>query len=160
METFSERLHEHGSQSAQGGWFETLEQLEHDLNDLVDAFALLGIKRCTQCRKFFRSTEPGALFDSGELICFSCVPKWWRSLSETLRVDDRERIEAKLSSWLRKYHNAEVLKEERGKSVDAGEHAFEIVVHCTECQGSGKLLEGERCRFCNGLGTVRIVVPK
>jgi len=139
---------------------ETLGNLEHDVNDVVDALALLGIKRCSQCRKFFRWSEPGALFDHGALVCYVCVADWWQTLSEQISVLEREKAEAKLSSWLRKYHNAEVIREDRQKSANAAPTEFEIVVHCTECRGSGKLLEGERCRFCNGFGTVRVAVPK
>ena len=43
--------------------FETMVRVEHDLRDVIDALALLGIKRCSQCRQFFRSADPGALFD-------------------------------------------------------------------------------------------------
>lgn len=139
---------------------ETLAQIQRDVNDLVGAFALLGIQRCRQCRHFFRSSEPGALFDYGELVCYSCVPGWWHSVSGQLPISERERLEGKLSSWLRKYHRAEVVKEERGKLHDVRPEHFQIVVRCGECLGSGKLLEGERCRFCNGLGTVRLVVPE
>ncbi len=46
------------------------------------------------------------------------------------------------------------------RSRDFGNAEFQIVAKCVECAGSGKLMEGERCRFCNELGTVRIVVPK
>jgi len=139
---------------------ETLKHIEQDLNDVVRALALLGVQRCRQCRQFFRSSEPGALFDYGDLVCFACVPNWWPSISGQLRIAEREKLEGKLSSWLRKYHRAEVVKEERGKLHDVRPEHFQIVVRCGECLGSGKLLEGERCRFCNGLGTVRLVVPE
>jgi hypothetical protein len=77
-----------------------------------------------------------------------------------LGIVDRERIEVKLASWLRKHHRAEIVKETPSKDSDANEAAFQIIVPMCSMLGSGKLLEGERCRFCNGLGTVRIVVPK
>jgi hypothetical protein len=77
-----------------------------------------------------------------------------------LGTTERERIESKLASWLRKYHRAEVVKETPGKELDAPKAVFQIVARCAECAGSGKLMEGERCRFCNGFGTVRIVVPQ
>jgi hypothetical protein len=145
---------------AEGSLFETVARVEHDMNDLIDAVALLGVKRCSQCRQFFRSSDPGALFDCGQLVCFACIPEWWSSLSARLGVTDRERTEGKLASWLRKYHRAEVVKETPGKATAPTDAAFQIVVKCGECAGSGKLLEGERCRFCVGFGTVRIVVPK
>jgi len=145
---------------AEDSLFGTLTRVEHDLNDLIEALALLGVKRCSQCRKFFRSSDPGVLFDCGQLVCYGCIPDWWPSLSNRLGVTDRERIEGKLASWLRKYHQAGVVKATPGTVSDTTSAAFHFVVKCAECAGSGKLMEGERCRFCNGLGTVRIVVPK
>ena len=145
---------------AEDSSFATMTRVEHDLNDFIDALALLGVKRCSQCRKFFRSADPGALFDCGQLVCYRCIPDWWSSLSMRLGVADRERIEGKLASWLRKYHRAEVVKATPGTVPDTTNAEFQLVAKCVECAGSGKLMEGERCRFCNGLGTVRIVVPK
>ena len=145
---------------AEDSLFATMTRVEHDLNDLIDALALLGVKRCSQCRKFFRCTDPGALFDCGPLVCYGCTPDWWSSQSMRLGITDRERIEGKLATWLRKYHRAEVVKETPGKVFDTTNTEFQLVAKCVECAGSGKLMEGERCRFCNGLGTVRIVVPK
>jgi hypothetical protein len=136
----------------------TLSRIEHDLHDLIDGLALLGVKRCSQCKQFFRSADPGALFDYGKLVCFGCIPEWWSSQSGQLSVTNREEIEAKLAAWLRKYHRAEVMKEAPEKLPASTE--FQIVTTCRECRGSGKLLEGERCRFCSGLGTVWIVVSK
>lgn len=145
---------------AEDSLLQAVEHMEHDLNDIVAAFALLGIKRCSECRQFFLSSEAGALFDCGQLICYACIPGWWHSLSAQLSVADREKVEGKLSSWLRKYHGAEVVKQQKGKEYDQiAPGQFHIVVQCTECGGSGKLLEGERCRFCNGFGTVRLVMP-
>jgi len=148
------------TRSAEASLFETLSHVEHDLNDVIAALALLGVKRCSQCKQFFRSSEPGTLFDYGQFVCYECVSTWWPKLSAQLNVVDREKIEGKLSSWLRKYHRAEVVKEIPGKVADTTNAEFQIVAKCLECSGSGKLMEGERCRFCNGLGTVRIVVPK
>ena len=145
---------------AENALSETLSRIEHDLNDVIGALVLLGVKRCSQCRQFFRSSEPGMLFDFGKLVCYECVPTWWPPLSAQLNVEEREKIEGKLSAWLRKYHRAEVVKETPGKVPDTRDTEFQIAAKCMECGGSGKLMEGERCRFCNGFGTVRIVVPK
>jgi hypothetical protein len=136
--------------------FGTLSRIEHDLHDLVDGLALLGVKRCSQCKRFFHSSDPGALFDYGKLVCFGCIPEWWTVQSGQLSVASREELGGKLASWLRKHHRAEVMKEAPEKS-DA---ALQVVTTCRECRGSGKLLEGERCRFCGGLGTVWIVVRR
>ncbi len=46
---------------------------------------------------------------------------------------DRERIEAKLASWLRKHHRAEVVKEIPGKVPDTSDAQFQIVARCAEC---------------------------
>jgi len=140
--------------------FETLSRVERDLNDLIGGLALLGVKRCSQCRQFFRSTDPGALFECDQIVCYECIPNWWSSMSMRLGVAERERIEGKLASWLRKYHRAEVVKVTPGNMPETTNAEFQIAAKCVECAGSGKLMEGERCRFCNGLGTVRIVVPK
>lgn len=140
--------------------FQSVSRVEHDVDDLIGALALLGVKRCSQCRQFFRSSEPGALFDCGQIVCYKCIPDWWSSSSQRLGVTDRERTEGKLASWLRKYHSAEIVKETHGKAPDANNIEFQMTSKCLECSGSGKLMEGERCRFCNGAGTVRIVVPK
>lgn len=143
--------------------FVNLARIERDLNDVVEALALLGVKRCVQCRKFLRSSDPGALFDCGQfgqVVCYDCIPVWWSAQSMRLGVADRERIEGKLATWLRKHHRAEVVKSSAGAAPDTSNAEFQIVAKCVECAGSGKLMEGERCRFCNGLGTVRIVVPK
>jgi hypothetical protein len=145
---------------AENALFETLSRIESDLNDIIGALALLGVRRCSHCKQFFRSADPGALFDCGQLVCYSCIPVWWPSQSMRLGVADRERTEAKLASWLRKYHRAEVVKMTPGKLPDTTDAEFQLVAKCLECAGSGKLMEGERCRFCNGLGTVRIVVPR
>jgi hypothetical protein len=145
---------------AENSLFETVSRVERDLNDMMGALALLGVKRCSQCRQFFRGDDPGALFGNGQLVCYGCVPNWWSSVSVRLGIIDREQTEAKLATWLRKYHRAEIVKEAPGTVIDPGNAQFQMIAKCLECAGSGKLLEGERCRFCNGAGTVRIVVPK
>jgi predicted Zn-ribbon and HTH transcriptional regulator len=145
---------------AENSVFENLSRVERDLNDVMGALALLGVKRCSQCRHFYRSADPGELIDCGEIVCYGCVPIWWPSQSGRLGIADRERTEGKLASWLRKYHRAEVRKMTPGKAPDDTDAEFQMVAKCLECAGSGKLMEGERCRFCNGLGTVRIVVAK
>jgi hypothetical protein len=150
---------ETGGDSAHALPFETLARLQNDLNEVIKALSLLGVKRCCQCQQFFRSSEPGVLFDCGKLVCYTCLPQWWRTMSEQLRVDEREKLEAKLASFLRKHHGAEIVKQEIGKVLAPLPQQFQIVVRCKECVGSGKVLEGERCRFCNGFGTLRVVTP-
>jgi hypothetical protein len=144
---------------ADSSLFEVVSRIEHDVNDLIGGLALLGVKRCSRCRQFFRSAEPGALFDCGQIVCYKCVPDWWSSCSTRMQVADREQTEGKLALWLRKYHRGEVVKETPGK-VPNTTIEFQMIAKCLECAGSGKLMEGERCRFCNGTGTVRIVVSR
>jgi formylmethanofuran dehydrogenase subunit E len=162
METALERKHSDNERLDRSpeGMLEKLAQTQRDLNDVIEALALLGIKRCSQCKHFFNSSDPGALFGNGQLVCYSCVPEWWSSYSGQLGVAEREKAETKLSSWLRKHHGAQIVKEERGRTPEANPLEFKVVVHCSECGGSGKLLQGERCRFCNGFGTVWIVAPR
>ena|ERR1700675_1081436 len=146
--------------STENPLFATLARIEHDLNDLIGALSLLGVKRCSQCRQFLRCADLGALFECDQIVCYDCIPVWWSSMSTRLSVADRERIEAKLASWLRKHHHGVVVKVTPGSMPDTTNAEFQIAAKCLECAGSGKLMEGERCRFCNGLGSVRIVVPK
>lgn len=61
--------------------FETMVRMQHDLSDVIAALALLGVKRCSQCKQFFRSADPGALFENGQTVCYPCVPEWWSSRS-------------------------------------------------------------------------------
>ena len=139
--------------------FPDLSQMQHDLQDLTDALALLGVKRCSECKKFFRCSDQGALFDCGKIVCFSCVPGWWQKASQRFSREDRDRIAAQLSSWLRKYHGAQIVKHDTEPAPQANDSQFQMIVCCRECLGSGKLLEGERCRFCNGFKSVTVVVP-
>jgi predicted Zn-ribbon and HTH transcriptional regulator len=160
QELRNELAHGDSPDPAENSLFETLSRVQRDLNDVMGALALLGVKRCSQCRQFFRSADPGGLFECGETVCYGCIPIWWPAQSVRLGIADRERTEGKLASWLRKYHHAEVVKMTPGKPLDDTYAEFQMVAKCLECAGSGKLMEGERCRFCNGLGTVRIVVAK
>lgn len=146
-------------QTPDSSLFPDFSQIQHDLRDLTDALALLGIKRCSVCHKFFRCSDQGALFDCGKIICFGCVPAWWREMSAHFNSAERDQIATQLSSWLRKYHGAEVVKQKTEQGPEPNSSHFQIVVRCRECLGSGKLLEGERCRFCNGFKTVSVVVP-
>jgi hypothetical protein len=139
--------------------YEVVARMENDINDLIGALAVLGVERCSKCKQFFRKSDPGAVFDCGSLICYECVPDWWSAAAGQLGAEEHRKLEGKLGLWLRRYHQAEVIRQSR-KSSDTRELKFELVTRCLECQGSGKILDGERCRFCDGGGTVRIAVPK
>jgi len=88
-----------------------LARQQFDLDRLKEAFGLLGITACSRCKKFYRRTDPGALFDAGELVCYGCIHQWWPQRSLQLSTKDRENLEAKLVFWLRDYHQAETFKD-------------------------------------------------
>ena len=132
---------------------------QDDIQAVIDGLALLGLKRCSRCGRFYRAGDPGALFDGGEFVCYGCIPVWWSRQSPELPVAEREKLEGKLATWLRKHHQARVVKDP-AKLPDPERCEMRIAIRCVECAGTGKLLEGERCRFCNGLGIVFVVVLK
>src|ERR1700733_9388619 len=78
-------------------------RIEQDLNDLIRALGLLGVKRCSQCRQFVRSSETGEFFDRGQLVCYPCITSAWSNVTQQLDIAERERVEGKLASWLRKH---------------------------------------------------------
>ncbi len=139
---------------------EILARVEHNLNDLAQGLSLLGLKRCSWCKRFLRSSDPGALFGGdGELVCFGCVPAWWPSRREQLSCEDRKKIEGNLVFWLRSFHNAHLVKDSR-KTSENQPVKFELVASCLECRGTGTLMGDRRCRYCDGPGAVRVVVPE
>lgn len=139
---------------------EILEGVERNLTDLVQGLSLLGVKRCSHCKQFFRASDRGRLFGSnGELVCFECIPAWWPSRRQQLSCEDRQKTETDLVYWLRSFHNARSYPNSR-KSPDSQFVKFELTASCLECHGTGMHFEDKRCRYCSGPGTVRIVVPK
>jgi hypothetical protein len=76
---------------------EILSRQQLELNRLKDALSLLGINDCGWCKKFFRRTDAGALFDAGgELICYGDIPQWWPQRRTQLAGKERENLEGKL----------------------------------------------------------------
>jgi len=138
---------------------EIVSRHQLDLDRLKDAFGLLGISPCSWCKKFFRRTDPGALFDVGELVCYGCVRDWWQQRCAQLSTKDRSVLESKLVFWLRDHHHAELFKDP-AKLPDSSLQELNIVATCLECRGTGKLLGQERCRYCDGRGTVWVIVPR
>src|SRR5271165_3285596 len=134
---------------------ETLARIERDLSLLQEALPLVGLKRCSQCGKFFRSSEPGALFDGGEPVCLECVEEWWVQRRQQLCVKDREVLERRLLSWLVNHHDAKLTLE----PTQAAAGSMQIVAGCVQCDGAGTV-GGRRCSACGGRGTVWLVVPK
>jgi hypothetical protein len=131
-------------------------QLQRDLEHLTTGVALLGIKRCCWCKRFLRTADPGLLFDAGPAVCFACIPAWWPSHSSELTLKQREVLEYELKNWLVRCHHAEVIRSLEKLPKDPAPR-LQIVVSCYECNASGNI-SGERCRFCDGCGTLWIVV--
>jgi hypothetical protein len=140
---------------------ELLSRQQLDLDRLKEAFGLLGISSCSQCKKFFRRSDPGALFDAGggDLICYGDIHEWWPQRSAQLGTKDRETLEGKLVFWLRDFHHAETFKDP-AKLPDSSLQDLHIVATCLECHGTGKSLGQDHCRFCDDRGTVWVIVPK
>ncbi len=143
---------------------EMLSRQQAEIDRLKDALAMLGVAQCSWCKKYFRRTEPGALFDGGELVCYSCIPQWWPQRREQLSGSaatskDRDDLEGKLVFWLRQFHKAESFKDP-AKLPDCSQQELCLEARCLECRGSGTSMGDERCRFCEGRGSVWIVVPR
>jgi hypothetical protein len=136
----------------------TLARMERELELLRQGLSLLDIKPCSPCRRFFRA-EPGALFDAGyELVCFGCIPNWWPQRSPQLSARDRQLMEYRLVRWLLAHHHAHVIHQAEKLPPDQPQE-FRLVTDCEECEGTGTLV-GSRCHYCNGRGTLWVVIPK
>jgi hypothetical protein len=139
---------------------EVLANHQLSLALLKDALGLLGVSDCFLCRKFFRRTDSGALFDAGgELVCYRCIPEWWPQRCAQLTSKERENLEGKLVFWLREHHNAELFKDP-AKLPETSLQELHIVATCLECHGTGKSLGQDHCRFCEDRGTVWVIVSK
>jgi hypothetical protein len=127
-----------------------------DLERMKDALGLLGVSACSCCRKFLRR-DPGTLFDAGELVCYSCIREWWPPRCAQLNGKERENLEGKLVFWLRDHHRAELYKDP-AKLPDDALQELHLVANCLECHGTGKSMGQERCRYCEGRGTVWVII--
>jgi hypothetical protein len=137
---------------------DTLARIERDLDHLRQGLGLLGVKPCAWCKKFFRLSDAGALFDCGDLACcYGCIHEWWSHQSGELSLKDRKIVEHKLVRWLMAHHNAHIIHQ-LGKIPEDSLQARRIVADCLECAGTGILLGG-RCHHCNGAGTAWVVLP-
>ncbi len=133
-----------------------MARLERDLERLTTGVRLLGIKSCSWCNKYFRCSDSVTLFDPGTPVCYSCVLEWWHHQCNQLSVQERENIERALKIWLLRYHHAEVIKNPQKMPKDPPPQ-LPIVVSCNECHASG-FVANTRCGYCDGRGTVWIVV--
>lgn len=134
-----------------------IARLTKELQHLKNGVRLLGLEQCGCCRKYFLSSDGKALFDAGELVCYKCLQNWWQQRESTLSIEERQAIEHKLARWLVAYHNARIIREAR-KLPRAEMLEIKLAVACEPCNGTGKLDEGDRCRNCDGRGTVWVVV--
>jgi hypothetical protein len=144
------------AEDSESGIPDKLARMERELEHLSGGLGLLGIKPCTWCRKFFRFSDPGALFECDQLVCYGCLHDWWLHRSPELGVKDRQAIEHKLMRWLVSHHDATVTPQT--KSLPEPEpHELRIVAACQECDATGTQ-GGSRCHFCGGAGTLWVVV--
>jgi hypothetical protein len=130
-----------------------------EIERMREAFALLGVNPCAWCNKYVRRSDPGAMFDAGELICYACIREWWPQRSTQLSGKEHENLEGKLVFWLRDYHRAETFKDP-DKLPESSLQELNIVANCLECHGTGKSLGEDSCRFCDGRGTVWVIVSR
>ena len=130
-----------------------------ELERMKEALGLLGVSACCRCKTFLRRSDPGVLFDAGELVCYECIHEWWPLRSVQLSTKDRENLEGKLVFWLRDQHHAELFKD-AAKLPESSLQELHIVANCLECKGTGKLMGDERCRYCEGRGTVWVIVSR
>lgn len=137
---------------------DALSRLEQELARLKSGLELLGVKACCCCQNLFRATEPGSLFDAGDLVCFACIHHWWTERSRSVAAPERELIEHKLVHWLLNHHGAKVIRGDK-KHLAGDEQELRLVAACEECDGKG-VWAGSKCHFCDGTGALCLVIPK
>jgi hypothetical protein len=142
-----------------GDILKRLAEMERDLQQMRDGLGLLGVKRCENCRRFFRTSDEAGLFDDGaEAICYGCIHEWWPRRAGEMELSDREPIEHKLVRWLVTHHNARLIQQSHKLPADQLQE-FRLAADCDQCEGSGTLL-GAHCRYCGGDGRLWVVIPK
>jgi hypothetical protein len=138
---------------------ERLARMELDLRQMRDGLALAGVRRCENCKKFYRSSDAALLFDDGaETVCYVCIHEWWPRRGGELELKDRETIEHKLVRWLVAHHNAQLIQRSHKLPAEPMQE-FKLVAGCDQCEGTGTLLGGH-CRYCGGEGKLWVVIPK
>ena len=136
---------------------ERLARIERELERQKTGLGLLGVKPCSRCGIFYQRSNPGTLFDCGELVCFKCIQQWWLDRSPNLSPDDRTKTENALCRWLLIHHQAELIL--RLDALPSPEQLrIKLVVACESCTGEGKTFSGRKCSQCDGRGTVWVVV--
>ena len=136
-----------------------LARIVQELDNQKQALRLLGLRPCSRCGKYFQMQEGKNLLDAGQLVCYRCVPDWWRQRSPTLNTQQRQGIEAKIRRWLVTHYKAKIIQQAE-KLPPAGEIEFKIVVSCEQCNGTGETAGGGKCHSCDGRGNVWVVQLK
>ena len=126
--------------------------IERDLQHFKAGLGLLGIKPCSWCGTFYRRSDPGALCDCGESVCYDCIPRWWPHRSPELSAEARQTVERELRQWLVSHHHAEVIgKLDHLPKPDR--MMLKLVTGCEQCGGQRKRLSsGRQCHHCDGRG--------
>jgi hypothetical protein len=135
-----------------------LDAIERRLGHVESALEQIGLRACRHCKRYFRRSEPGLLFDCRGPVCVECIPEWRAELSTELTVNERATVERQLTQWLLVYHQGTIVRESR-KVPEPQLLKVRVVVGCERCQGTGRV-SNSRCRYCDGRGTVWVVVPK
>jgi len=131
-----------------------LVSIQTDLENIKQGLALLGLKQCVHCGKFYRSSDHGALFESTELVCYACVRDWWADKIHHLSAAERYTVEQNLKRWLCAYHKAIVV---RHLAKLPQNQTLQVVTACETCGGTGT--ENHKpCSNCEGRGTVWVIV--
>jgi len=133
--------------------------VEHDLDALIGGLELLGVRRCVECGRFFRSPDMGSFLHGGELVCLGCAPAWWVSRSQEMDAAERQKLENKLALWLLRNHQAQVAGPP-SKAPDAALCDVRLNASCIDCGGTGTTPGGLPCARCEGSGLVSVVMLK
>jgi hypothetical protein len=133
-----------------------IARLAKELDFLKAGLRQLGLQPCSCCGRYFLSSDGKALFDAGDLVCFSCLQTWWQQREPSLSVEARQAIEHRLARWLVAHHNAKIIRQAE-KLPRPEMLQVKVVVSCEQCSGTGKLANGSRCGYCDGRGTLWVV---
>ena len=115
-----------------------LAQVERELQQMRDGLALMAVKRCENCKRFYRSSDAAALFDDGtEVVCYVCIHEWWPRRGGELELKDRETIEHKLMRWLVAHHHAQLIPPSH-KLSDEQSQEFRLAADCDQCAVVGQ----------------------
>lgn len=136
---------------------ERLARIERELEHQKTGLGALGVKPCCRCGIYYLRSNPGALFNGGELVCFKCIQQWWLDRSPKLSPDERTKTESDLCRWLLNHHQAELILR-IGDLPSPEQLRIKLVVACETCNGEGKTHSGKKCAQCDGRGTVWVVV--